>query len=165
MILTIISTVLFFGFIILSVFKFGILTSYSAYSTQWNKSLPLKNLNLWSIVTIISAFLLTPSLIEVGNDNPFQFLGFFVPVYLIAVGLTPDWETNKKQGFWHTFFAILCAICGIVWLCLFKTCYIELTFIIIMIVCVGIYTKTLLHCIVFWLEMLMFLMVYGSMYL
>lgn len=161
--LTILSTTLFFGFIIFNTFKFSILTSYSAYGTVWGKL--SKNINIWSAITVLSAFLLTPPLIEAGVENPFQFLGFFMPVYLIAVGLTPEWETDKKQAFWHSFFAFLCAISAIIWLILFKACYFQIIFIFVLCTISAIWTKTWKECYVFWLEMLIFLVAFGANFL
>ena len=161
--LSIISTTLFFGFIIFNVFKFGILTSYSSYGTEWAKI--TKRTNLWGAITVISAFLITPPLIEAGTNNPLQFIGFFLPVYLMAVGLTPKWEIDTKQQFWHVFFAIFCIIFGIMWLVLFKTCYFQFFFIGILIIIESVITKTGKDCYVFWFEMLMFLSVFGSLFL
>lgn len=163
--LKIASTTLFFGFIIVSVFKFGLLDSYSAYATAWGKTFPNSNINLWSVITILSAFLLTPPLIQTGINSPFQFLGFFMPVYLIAVGLTPNWAYNKKEHFWHTFFAGLCAVTAVVWLYLFKACYIHLLIVFILTLTASIISKTTIKCYCFWLEMLIFLVTFGSTFM
>jgi len=162
--LTIISTILFFGFIILGVVKFGILTSYSAYSSKWGDAIPIKDMNLWSIVTIISALLLTPPLIESGANDSWQFLGFLTPIYLIVVALTPNWETNNKEHIVHTTFALLCIITSLLWLFLVKQYYIQLILIMFSIMIAGTVTGTLKRCFVFWLEMLMFLSNYGALY-
>lgn len=160
---TVISTILFFGFIILNVFIFGILSSYSAYGTIWGKR-KIFGLNLWSVITIVSAFLLTPPLIDKGIDNPLQFLGFLTPVYLICVGLTPGWEENDKEWMWHSIFAGLCAICALLWIFLVSGNYWPLILILIEVLITAILTRTLIFAFVFWLEMIMFLSTYGALF-
>ena len=100
----ILSFVLFSGFVILGEVVFGQLPSYSAYSTKWKVKVPLNSMNLWSLVTLIVAFLLMLSMLEIGDGSYLQFLGFFAPLYLICVCLTPDWETNSKQHKFHLIF-------------------------------------------------------------
>ena len=160
---TIISLVIFAGFILLGVWKFGLLDSYSAYSSKWNEAVPIKNMNLWSIVTIIVAGLLCPVIIETGIGNPWQFLGFLTPVYLITVACTPNWETNKKEHIIHSTLAILCAIAAILWIVLVrKQFYIALTYTLICIA-LGLFTKTFKRAYTFWGEIAMFSSVYCSL--
>ena len=162
---TILGTILFFGFIIFNVFKFGILNSYSAYSTKWREIFPKWNINLWSLVTIISAFLVMPQLIQTGINSHFQFLGFFMPVYLIAVGLTPNWESNKKEHILHSIFALLCAVAAVIWIYLFKACYVHALIVFILTLIASLISKTTIKAYCFWLEMLIFLITFGSLFL
>lgn len=161
--LTIASLVLFAGFILLGIKKFGLLDSYSAYSSKWDKAVPIKNMNLWSIVTILAAGLLCPCIIETGIENHWQFLGFLTPVYLITVACTPNWETNKKEHIIHSTLAILCAIAAMLWIVLVrKQFYIALTYTLICIA-LGLFTKTLKRAYTFWGEIAMFSSVYCSL--
>ena len=161
--LTIASLVLFAGFILLGIKKFGLLDSYSAYSSKWNQAVPINNMNLWSIVTILAAGLLCPCIIETGIGNPWQFLGFLTPVYLITVACTPNWETNKKEHIIHSTVAIFCAIAALLWIILIrKQFYIALISTIVFIL-LGLFTKTFKRAYTFWGEMAMFSMVYCSL--
>lgn len=161
-ILTIISAVLLLGFIIYGVEVFGLLPSYSAYASKWTDRVHLGGLHLWSIVTIVSALLMVPPMIEAGEENALQFLGFFAPLYLIAVGLTPEWESRPKQHRVHTICAIVCALCAIVWVvvvCHLWYILVALAVLVVEIaVCMG--RK---DAYVFWGEMVMFISAYVTL--
>lgn len=158
--MTLVSMILLFGFIIIGTAKFGILPSYSAHSTKWLDVFP--KFSLWTVVTLIASMLLVPVLIELGESNPLQFLGFFAPVYLIAVSLTPRWELDNIEHKYHIIFAALCAVAGIAWtLFVAHTAYILL-FVAIAVIVTGLLTRTLLYAKTFWAEMVAFLSVYFS---
>jgi len=169
---TLASLIIFAGFIALSVRKFGWKDSYSAYAQLWKKAVPIHNLNVWSLVTVIVAFLLVPAMLEAGDESPLQFLGFFAPIYLAVVAFTPDWDINpedekneadrlnhKRQRIIHKVGAALCATATVCWL-IFA---LRLWFLIpITLVATGLaayFTKTYKNY-VFWLEMAMFAAVY-----
>ena len=160
---TIISLALFAGFVGLGIRKFGLLPSYSAYSSKWNEAVPIHNMNLWSIVTIAAALLLVPAMVERGQGNPWQFLGFFAPLYLVLVGFTPEWEANPTQHKVHVIGAISCAAISAVWLAVI--CHlawlIGVSFLVML--CAAFATKSIKTCYVFWLEMTMFATVYVAL--
>ena len=93
-----VSAVLFFGFVVLCVKKFGLLSCYSAYGAKWMPEYA-SQINWWSMVTIGSALLLVPVLLEGSEDSMFQFTGFLAPVFITLVGATPNYQENK-QAFW-----------------------------------------------------------------
>lgn len=153
--LVFISIILLYGFIFLGVRVFGLLNSYSAYASKWTEKVPIDNMHLWSIVTIAAAILMIPPMIEVGLGSTLQFLGFFVPAYLICVGLTPTWESNRKEHVYHSVFAVLCAIGALCWIVFVANIwYIALppliTFAVLMM-----YTGRY-NAYIFWGEMVMF---------
>ena len=162
-ILTIISAILLLGFIILGVRKFGLLYSYSDYAAKWEKAVDLKGLNLWSIVTLVAAFLLVPVMVGVGVGSALQFLGFFAPVYLMFVALTPEWATDDTQFIYHVIFTCICAACGILWSIFVAHTYILMLIVAGVALAVSLFTKTLKEDYVFWGEMAMFLTVYISL--
>jgi len=157
---TLLSCLTLFFFIFLGIGKFGLLPSYSHYAKKWNETYPIQNLNLWSLITFLAAMFILPVLLEIGNGNMLQFLGFFVPVYLICVSLTPGWEENKKIHKWHSIFAISCAICAILFIILvlgkWWCCLIG----IIIVAISALLTKTFKYATTFWLEMIMFISIY-----
>ena len=69
----ILSAVILFSFISIGVIKFGLQNSYSGYSIKWGNAVPLNNMNLWSIVTIVAAFLLCPVMLELAAGSLLQF--------------------------------------------------------------------------------------------
>ena len=98
-ILTTISAVMLFEFMILGCIKYGLLDCYSAYAAKWHQF--YDKLNIWSVVTFISAFLMIPVLLENSKRSPVQFLGFFAPVSLFWVALSPRYAKEKSQWWMH----------------------------------------------------------------
>lgn len=129
---TIASIVILTGFLAISIRKFGLQPSYSAFAPRWKKAVPIHNVNLWSLITIVVALLFMPGMIQAGAGSPWQFLGFLSPAYLVLVALTPlkdeDDENdekseeakkeNKRRRITHVVGAILCAIATVAWLIL-----------------------------------------------
>ena len=156
------SLVIFASFVVLGVVKFTLLGSYSAYAAKWTQAVPIHNMHLWSIVTIIAALLLMPAMIERGEGNLLQCLGFFAPLYLVVVGFTPEWETNKKQRIIHIIGTALCATAAFAWLLFIRhlwwVCLIALA-----VMCAAAYfTKSWKTSYIFWLEMVMFSSAYAA---
>ena len=115
----IIVTISFFLFLIFNAYcwsQYGILDSYSAYGDKFYRE--QNKINIWSLSTIITAFLLIPPMLEVTDGNTFQFLSFFAPANLFIVGFTPDYKTSKRKKIIHYFFAILSAIMIGIWVCI-----------------------------------------------
>lgn len=156
----ILSAFLLFTFISAGIIRFGLLPSYSSYSAKWGKAVPINNLNIWSVVTIVAAFLLCPPLLQLGVGSVWQFLGFLVPVYLIVVALTPDWETSRTQRIVHSLFALLCATGGILWLVLIVNAWKLLAGVLVFILTLALLTGTMKSSVVFWGEMILFISVY-----
>ena len=157
---TLLSLILFTGFVLLGVFKFGLLNSYSAYATKWTESVRIHNSNLWSIITVIVAILLAPALIEQGEGNPWQSLGFFAPVYLIVVAMTPRWEIDRKQRRVHMSGAIICAAVSALWIVAVQHQFTTMLLSLMAAWALGILTKTTERAIIFWGEMVLFASVY-----
>jgi len=162
---SILSLVLFVGFIGISIRKFTLRRSYSDFAPKWVEAVPMHNMNLWSIVTIAVAILLMPALIERGEGNALQCFGFFAPIYLIVVAFTPRFLTDKKQKIVHICGTIACAICAIIWL--FFICHLWWVGLISLFVmlCVSYATRTLKSSWVFWAEMALFAAVYAAVYI
>lgn len=154
------SAILLFGFIGAGVIRFGLLRSYSGYSSKWGAAVPMNNMNLWTIVTLVAAFLLCPALLELGIGSMWQFLGFLTPVYLIIVSLTPEWETNRTQRIIHVLFAVLCLIGGLGWLVFVMHAAKWLGGVAVFVATMALASGTAKESAVFWTEMVMFLSVY-----
>lgn len=159
-IFTVISTLLLFGFIFAGIARFGLLPSYSDYAPFWGKAVPINNMNLWSIVTLVSAFMFCPVLLELGTGSPYQFLGFMVPLYLMIVALTPKWKTDYTQSVVHFIFAGLCAVAGLLWLGVVMHTMKIFAIVTAFILTLAMFSGSLRTSTVFWLEMIMFLSVY-----
>lgn len=159
-IFTIASTIILFSFIGIGVSKFGILESYSGYAPKWDKAVPIKNMNLWSIVTLVAAFLICPVMLELATGSVWQFLGFLTPVYLVVVALTPKFSTDRKQFIIHLVASILCFIGGLCWVLFIMKSVMIFIISLIFILALSLFTDTFRKSVIFWLEMVMFLSVY-----
>lgn len=164
---TFVSFAAFVIFVALGVRRFGWRKSYSDYAPKWKEAVPINKVNLWSIVTIVVAFLLFPAMIERGQGNPWQFLGFFAPLYLCIAGFTPDYQTDKTQHRVHVFGAIGCAIISLLWLCLIcETWWVVLVFAFIAAGAsygINASREDKEYGVVFWGEMAMFTSVYTTL--
>ena len=154
-----------FSFIGAGVVRFGLLPSYSSYSSKWGKAVPMNNMNLWSMVTFVAAFLLCPALLELGAASMWQFLGFLTPVYLITVSLTPEWETDRRQYIVHMIAAALCAVGGLGWLVIVMRSLKVLACVMAFIATMALFSGTAKSCWLFWAEMFMFVSVYATILL
>ena len=163
------SFVIFAGFVALGVRKFGWRKSYSDYASKWSEAYPIHNVNLWSFVTVVVALLLFPSMIERGQGNAWQFLGFFAPIYLCIAAFTPRYQTDKTQHRVHVFGAIGCALISLLWLILIcKTWWVVLIFAFLAWCAsysINVHKENPEYGVVFWGEMTMFLSVYTTLLL
>lgn len=158
-ILTGLSAVLLFGFTILSVRKFGLLSCLSAYAPAWKEHLKTNRFTIWTAVIIISAFLLVPVLLELGVENPnYQFLGFLAPVSLFLVGCTPDYQTSKTQNVFHQ----IGAWGAVLYITLYVILIPKLLPIILGYVVIGLLMSVAKkNTTIFWLEMAMYVSIYS----
>lgn len=162
---SLLSLAIFAGFTALSVRKFGWQKLYSSYSSLWPEAVPIHNANLWSIVTVISALLLVPAMVERGEGNALQFIGFFAPMYLAVCGLTPTWETEYEARFIHLLGVAICTLATLFWI--FYVCRLWWV-LLIAVVLAGVaayFTKTWKKSWVFWAEMAGFAAVYVSIFI
>ncbi len=163
-VISVLSFLLLLGFIILSsILNRGIPGSYSAFSAVWAEDPP--KLNVWSVITFLAALSIVPPMLEAGDGNPVQFLGFFAPLYLIVVSLTPNWDIDKKQGRIHTIGAIACAVMAFAWLLLIRHHWWLVSICTVAAFVAGCETKTLPGSAIFWGEMIMFASVYLSIWI
>lgn len=171
---TIASLLLFGGWLALSMKHFGILSSYSSYASKWKQAVPLDHgTNLWSIVTVMMAILLAPAMLEVGDESPLQFLGFFAPAYLIVAAVTPDYEYRPgdneydqkrrlRQRIIHFVGAVICAAASVIWVILALRLWYLVPAAIVLAGIAAYFTKTYRECYVLWLELAMFAAVYAA---
>lgn len=161
---TILSLVLLVAFTVWAARLAGeIPTSYSALGTFMADYYPGAALNPWSIVTFVAAFLMVPPMVDAGDGSLWQCLGFFAPLYLIVVALTPDWEKDKKQRIIHRVCSGICALLALLWLIIVREDF-GLTFcLFIASMVAACASRTIERSAVFWLEVGMFASVYASL--
>lgn len=170
--LAIISLAIFVGFIVISVLRFGLQESYSAFSPKWDEKVPIHNMHLWSIVTFVVAFLLMIPMIDMGGGSPWQFLGFFAPLYLFTVAIFPledikpddtekDIAEKKKKRTIHTVAAACCSVAAICWVILVEHLWWVMLICAALCAAAAYFTKTLKSSLVFWSEMAAFSTVYS----
>ena len=160
---TLVSLVILGGFTAYSVWRFGWRGSYSSYAAKWAEAVPLEsNTNVWSIVTIVAAILICFALLERGEGDPLQFLGFFSPLYLAVVAFTPKYEEKRKQRIIHISGAVLCAAVSLVWLIAIRNAWWAILITAIGALAAAYFTGTIKKSYIFWLEMAMFGAVYAA---
>lgn len=154
---TLLSLLLFLVFNLLTIRKHGLLPSYSATYYKWWKC---PTISAFSVITFLVAFFLMPAMIEQGEDNCLQFLGFFAPIYLIIVAISPDFEADRKTYLVHSGAAVVCALCSFAWIIFVRHLWWVLLVGIAASLGLAFVTKTVKASKTFWLEMVMFISVY-----
>lgn len=161
---TILSMVMFIVFNCICIKKYGLLSCYSAYGKEWanyTKEHPqLTGLNIWSVVTIVTAALLLVPMIVSGKDSPLQFLCFFAPLHLFLVGITPRYTEKKTWNLVHQIGAWGCVICILLWLFLVVKMWAVIIPVFALAFVVAIGTRTLKESCLYYLEMAMYLSTY-----
>jgi hypothetical protein len=161
---TILSMVLFAVFNYVCIKKYGLLSCYSAYGREWanyTKEHPkLTGLNIWSVVTIVTAVLLLVPMIASGKDSPLQFLCFFAPLHLFLVALTPKYNENPKWNVVHQIGAWGSVVCILLWLFLVVKMWAVIIPVFALAFVIAIGTRTLKQSAEYYLEMAMFLSTY-----
>lgn len=161
----ILSAVILFSFISIGVIKFGLQNSYSAYSIKWGNAVPINNMNLWSIITIVAAFLLCPVMIELATGSLLQFLSFLTPVYLIITALTPDWYVSNEIFRVHAISALLCMCGSLTWMIAIMHAIKVVSVVAIFYMTIALLTGTWKTSYIFWIEMWLFVSVYVTVLL
>ena len=156
---TLISMLLFIGFNAIGIKKFGLLSCYSAYGEKWIPLSPA-NLNIWSVVTIISALLLVPPMLATAVGSPIQFISFFAPLYLILVGLTPDYNSTNKKNIIHQIGAWGCVIGILIWLFAIVHEWVVILPVFVLMFVIAFGTRTFKESCCYYLEMGMYLATY-----
>ncbi len=161
---TVVSLLMFVGFNYLCIKKYGLLSCYSAYGMKWEgytKEHPqLKNLNLWSIVTIVSAALLLIPMLCSSKDSPLQFLCFFAPLHLFLVGFTPHYCKNKTAFIIHQIGAWGAVLCVLIWLFVIVKMWAVIIPVFTLAFVIAIGTRTTKKSYFYYLEMAIYLSTY-----
>lgn len=154
--LFIISMIIFFGYNIAIISKFGVPESLS--NSFYILDDVKKGLGyLFTIALYLTVFTLLPVWFSIGGNENIEFLKFFSAAMLGFVGAAPLFKGSDKE--YHGKFAIISAITGILWI-IFATPYWYLLLAIAMLM-IGLMliTKTK-KSITYWLEMVMFIAIY-----
>ena len=161
---TIASMLLMVVFNYICIKKYGLLSCYSAYGVKWDeytKEHPqLTGINIWSVVTIVSAALLLVPMLTSSKDSPLQCLCFFAPLYLFLVGFTPRYQESKVQNMIHQIGAWGCVVCILLWLFLIVQMWAVLIPVFVLALVIGVGTRTFLPSWCYYLEMAMYLSTY-----
>jgi len=157
--LTLASLIIFAVFNALGIRKFGMKTCLSEYGKLWGDAVPIKNMNLWSIVLGISAALLFPPILQATEGNPWQFVGFLAPLYLFLVIFTPDYRESKKSNILHQIGAYTSAVGMLIWMIFIMHMWVPVVALTIGFILIGFAAKNLKESLMYYLELSMFLSV------
>lgn len=157
----IVSLLIFTVFNFICIKKFDLLSCYSAYGKkweEWGKTHPFfKNINLWSVVTFLTAALLIPPMLVTGMASPIQFICFFAPLYLFLVAFTPGYLDNKRNNIIHQIGAWGCTILILLWLFLIVHQWVVILPVFTLALVIALGTRTWKESYYYYLEMSMFL--------
>ena len=152
-----ISLLLFTIFNFFCIKKYGLLSCYSAYGKkweEWGKERPFfKDINIWSLVTILTAMFLIPPMLVTGVASPIQFICFFAPL----VALTPGYTDCKKANIIHQVGAWGCTTLILLWLFVIMHQWIIILPIFTLSLVIGLGTNTFKESWCYYLEMSMFI--------
>lgn len=161
---TIISLLIFVVFNYICIKKYGLLSCFSAYGKKWDEYTQehpqLKGLNIWSVVTIVTAILLLVPMLNTGKDNSLQFLCFFAPLYLFLVGFTPKYSEKKTWNIIHQIGAWGCVVCILLWLFFVVKLWAVIIPVFTLMFVIAIGTRTTKESYLYYLEMAMYLSTY-----
>lgn len=158
-ILTALSAVLFFGFVILGITKYGLLSCYSAYGPLWHRG--YSKINWWQIITILSALLLVPVLLERKEGDPYQFLGFLAPISLTLVGISPGYQNSTFENIIHQTGAWSAILFIILYMLIVPSLLWIIGVYLVIALIIGLVLKGTL---MFWGEMAMYLSTYTILF-
>ena len=161
--LAIISLSLFALNLALCFHKWGIVESYSRYGLDYERAKVKGQLNQWSMLTILSALTMIPPCIELGEGSALQCLCFLVPLNLLIVGFTPDFEKSRKIETIHTIAGALAGLGCIVLAILVYHNWAVLIACISFMAGVGLGNNSLKSCYTLWLELAAYLYVYWTL--
>ena len=163
-VITCLSLILFFGFVGVGVSKFNLLDCYSAYGEQWGDNVPISGgLNLWTVITVLSAFMMVPPLVDAANGSLLQFTGFVAPTSLLLVGITPYYKYNKLDWWLHQ----IGAWCAVLWVLVYIIFVAKLAWIIALFVILSVILSWIFGWKkwMFWAEMCTYLGIYITLFL
>lgn len=163
-ILILLSMALFVAYNIFACVKWGVPTSLSAtYYSLPNKWRWVFTLFMWAC-----GLLLLPAWIEVANSfgdwrNNLAFLAFLTCGFICFVGAAPNFRAFEMESKVHTISATASAVTALLWcfVCGWQIMYVPIAAAVLCLV-VGLSTKTLKDCKVYWLEMMAFAATYST---
>lgn len=158
--LTLAAFFIFLIFNMISIRKFGMKSCLSEYGKLWGDAVPIKNMNLWSIVLGIIAFLMIPPILQSLEGNPLQSIGFLSPAYLFLVVLTPDYKANKKTELIHRIGAGVCTIGMLVWMIFLMHMWIPVVVCLALFLAIGFLAKNLKYAWIYYVELALFIATY-----
>lgn len=163
---TLISFLILVAFTVIGGRMYGkIPESYSTLGTFFGEYAPGAPVNPWSAVTFLVAFLMLPPMIGAGEGNLFQCFGFFAPLYLIVVSVTPRWASDRRELRVHVIGTLLCAVLALAWLFVVQKAWWIFAACFVAAVLAGYFTKSLIRCKMLWGEAVLFFSVYVSLIL
>jgi hypothetical protein len=156
--LIIFSFAIFVTYTLVTIILFGILPSLSASYYKWEEK--YKCGWLFSATMFTMAVTLLPAWLTLSEGSTFQFLSFLCPASLIFVGAAPKFENDRLEKWLHPIAAIICAVCAICWLLLVGHLWRVVLISFVVLLGIGIITKTFKKSAVFWFEMVAFVATY-----
>lgn len=147
-----------------SISRYGLRDCWSSYGEPWESDSPM-NLNIWSAVNVLAASCLVPPMLHIGQHSLFQSFGFFAPLFLFLVGLTPDYKTSKTKNLIHQIGAWGSVVMTVVWLFMAAREWFAIFPAAVLASVLAIGTRSARQSWMLWLEVWMFLAVYLTLFI
>lgn len=144
--------------------KYGIVESYSRYGLLYERNKEKRQTNWWSVGTIVSAMLMIPSCLELGDGNALQFLCFIAPINLLVIGFTPDFEKDKTTYIIHHIAGYLLGIVTILLSIYVFHNWWLLLIVIAAFIGAGLATRSVEKCYTLWAELAAYAYTYITLF-
>jgi len=118
---------------------------------------------LFVLALPLMALLILPGIIGVTPDD-WTIIAFLCPAAIAFVGVAAEFKITLALRV-HETAAITAATMGVAWTMLFSGSWWVVPVVLAVMAILGIRTRSLLPCIIFWLEMAAFFSVYVSLFL
>lgn len=166
LILILISFCIFSAYNLFICTKYKIPTSLSASYYE----LPIKWRWVFTVFMWIIAIVLLISWINIAKSFPdwrqhLSVLAFLTCGLICFVGTAPNFRAFEMENKVHTISATTAAVTALIWCfsCVYMYVAFITGFVLFGVLLIGLLSKTLKSCKVYWLEMIAFMITYGSL--
>ena len=117
---------------------------------------------LFPIMMLSMGGLLLPVWIEMSEGSNLQFMSFLAGAGIMFTGTVPTFKSSKLEDRVHTISAIVAAIFALLWVIFVSHLWYVITIWFIIILLIGLLSKTIKSSYIYWLETIAFMSTFMS---